>query len=473
MLNMPISKIDSHPHGDYVSRIANDADTFSDGLLVGFTQLFSGVITVAGVIIFMLRLDVFIALLVILLTPLSIFTAKFITGRTYKKFSEQAADRGAITDMINESVWGADIIRAFDYGSRIRDTFDEKNEKLMNSSLLATFYSSLTNPSTRFVNSLIYAGIAVFGALSALGGGITVGVLTSFLSYAREYAKPFNEITGVITEMQNAFACGDRLFELIDEKRENESAGRAETVNGHIEFKNVDFSYDKKKKLIQNVSIDAAPGERVAIVGPTGAGKTTLINLLMRFYDVDVGEVLLDGRDIRTLSRGELRKNIGMVLQETWLFTGSIMDNLRLGNPGASDEEVYEAARAAHAHKFIEKLPKGYDTLIGDGGSTISQGQRQLLCIARLMLSLPPILILDEATSSIDTRTEMKIQDAFMRMMEGRTSFVVAHRLSTIKSADLILYMENGNVTEQGTHSELLKKNGAYAKLYRSQFAEN
>ena len=491
LIDMPLSRLDTHPHGDYVSRIANDADTFSDGLLIGFTQLFSGVLTIVGVIVFMLRLDVKIALVVILLTPLSVFVARFISSRSYAMFSRQASDKGEITDLITESVRGGELISNLSYEDRIRERFDEQNKKLTHSSMMATFYSSLTNPSTRFVNSLIYTGIGIFGALSCVSGGITVGILTSFLSYAREYARPFNEITGVITEMQNAFACATRLFEIMDEKREEdtcvsqvepESIGGQTSdndrsflsdqdgVEGHIEFEDVSFSYDKEKKLIEHVSIDAKPGMKIAIVGPTGAGKTTLINLLMRFYDVDEGVICLDGRDITTIKRADLRTQLGMVLQETWLHSGTIIDNLRMGKPDATYEEVVEAATAAHAHRFISNMQKGYDTVLTQGGGSLSQGQRQLLCIARLMLALPPILILDEATSSIDTRTEMKIQDAFSRMMHGRTTFVVAHRLSTIRNSDLILYMENGNVVEQGTHEELLALGKKYKALYSSQF---
>ena len=473
---LPIRDIDAHPHGDYVSRIINDADTVADGLLLGFTQLFSGVLTITGIIVFMIRLDIRIAAIVILLTPVSIFTARFIARGSHDKFLEQAADRSELTDLVSETVSGSRLIRSYDFVKDTTERFDAASERLKESSVKAIFYSSLTNPVTRFINSLVYNGIGIAGAYIAIGGGISVGVLTSFLSYASQYAKPFNEITGVITELQNAFVCAGRLFELIDSKPEDDVKGEAscdknEDGRSDIAFEDVSFSYDSARPLIEHLNLSVRPGERIAIVGPTGSGKTTLINLIMRFYDVDLGRICVAGRDIREVPRHLHRQRFGMVLQETWLFAGTIRDNIKMAACDATDEEMMEAARHANAHGFISRLPDGYDTVLTKDGGNLSQGQKQLLCIARLMLALPPMLILDEATSSIDTRTEMKIQKAFSDMMTGRTSFIVAHRLGTIRSADRILYMQDGHVLEQGTHDELMSKDGYYAALYKSQFA--
>ena len=471
MLVMPIKNIDSHSHGDYMSRIATDADVFSDGLLMGFTQLFTGVLTILGTIFFMVRVSLPIALVVIVLTPVSLLVAKFVASRTYAMFQLQAKHRGEQTAYADEMIENQSVVSAFSYNEKAKEEFDVLNDRLADSSLKATFYSSITNPTTRFVNSLIYSGVGVAGAILAIFGGITVGGLTSFLGYASQYAKPFNEIFGVVTELQNAIACAARIFEIIDapaveESRENHLSD----VEGKIVFEDVAFSYDPSKPLIEHLNLTVEPGQRIAIVGPTGSGKTTLINLLMRFYDTTHGKITIDGVDIRSISRANLREKFGMVLQETWLKEGTIRENLLFANPDATEEEMVQAARTSHAHEFIKRLPNGYDTYIkGDDGS-LSQGEKQLLCIARLMLALPPKLILDEATSSIDTRTEMKIQEAFQTMMEGRTTFVVAHRLSTIREADVILYMQDGKVLEQGNHQELLEKNGYYAKLYRSQF---
>ena len=471
MLVMPIKNIDSHSHGDYMSRIATDADVFSDGLLMGFTQLFTGVLTILGTIFFMVRVSLPIALVVIVLTPVSLLVAKFVASRTYAMFQLQAKHRGEQTAYADEMIENQSVVSAFSYNEKAKEKFDVLNDRLADSSLKATFYSSITNPTTRFVNSLIYSGVGVAGAILAIFGGITVGGLTSFLGYASQYAKPFNEISGVVTELQNAIACAARIFEIIDapaveESRENHLSD----VEGKIVFEDVAFSYDPSKPLIEHLNLTVEPGQRIAIVGPTGSGKTTLINLLMRFYDTTHGKITIDGVDIRSISRANLREKFGMVLQETWLKEGTIRENLLFANPDATEEEMVQAARTSHAHEFIKRLPNGYDTYIkGDDGS-LSQGEKQLLCIARLMLALPPMLILDEATSSIDTRTEMKIQEAFQTMMEGRTTFVVAHRLSTIREADVILYMQDGQVLEQGNHQELLEKNGYYAKLYRSQF---
>ena len=471
MLVMPIKNIDSHSHGDYMSRIATDADVFSDGLLMGFTQLFTGVLTILGTIFFMVRVSLPIALVVIALTPVSLLVAKFVASRTYAMFQLQAKHRGEQTAYADEMIENQSVVSAFSYNEKAKEEFDVLNDRLADSSFKATFYSSITNPTTRFVNSLIYSGVGVAGAILAIFGGITVGGLTSFLGYASQYAKPFNEISGVVTELQNAIACAARIFEIIDapaveESRENHLSD----VEGKIVFEDVAFSYDPSKPLIEHLNLTVEPGQRIAIVGPTGSGKTTLINLLMRFYDTTHGKITIDGVDIRSISRANLREKFGMVLQETWLKEGTIRENLLFANPDATEEEMVQAARTSHAHEFIKRLPNGYDTYIkGDDGS-LSQGEKQLLCIARLMLALPPMLILDEATSSIDTRTEMKIQEAFQTMMEGRTTFVVAHRLSTIREADVILYMQDGKVLEQGNHQELLEKNGYYAKLYRSQF---
>lgn len=471
MLVMPIKNIDSHSHGDYMSRIATDADVFSDGLLMGFTQLFTGVLTILGTIFFMVRVSLPIALVVIVLTPVSLLVAKFVASRTYAMFRLQAKHRGEQTAYADEMIENQSVVSAFSYNEKAKEEFDVLNDRLADSSFKATFYSSITNPTTRFVNSLIYSGVGVAGAILAIFGGITVGGLTSFLGYASQYAKPFNEISGVVTELQNAIACAARIFEIIDapaveESRENHLSD----VEGKIVFEDVAFSYDPSKPLIEHLNLTVEPGQRIAIVGPTGSGKTTLINLLMRFYDTTHGKITIDGVDIRSIPRANLREKFGMVLQETWLKEGTIRENLLFANPDATEEEMVQAARTSHAHEFIKRLPNGYDTYIkGDDGS-LSQGEKQLLCIARLMLALPPMLILDEATSSIDTRTEMKIQEAFQTMMEGRTTFVVAHRLSTIREADVILYMQDGQVLEQGNHQELLEKNGYYAKLYRSQF---
>ena len=471
MLVMPIKNTDSHSHGDYMSRIATDADVFSDGLLMGFTQLFTGVLTILGTIFFMVRVSLPIALVVIVLTPVSLLVAKFVASRTYAMFQLQAKHRGEQTAYADEMIENQSVVSAFSYNEKAKEEFDVLNDRLADSSLKATFYSSITNPTTRFVNSLIYSGVGVAGAILAIFGGITVGGLTSFLGYASQYAKPFNEISGVVTELQNAIACAARIFEIIDAPAVEESrVNHLSDVEGKIVFEDVAFSYDLSKPLIEHLNLTVEPGQRIAIVGPTGSGKTTLINLLMRFYDTTHGKITIDGVDIRSIPRANLREKFGMVLQETWLKEGTIRENLLFANPDATEEEMVQAARTSHAHEFIKRLPNGYDTYIkGDDGS-LSQGERQLLCIARLMLALPPMLILDEATSSIDTRTEMKIQEAFQTMMEGRTTFVVAHRLSTIREADVILYMQDGKVLEQGNHQELLEKNGYYAKLYRSQF---
>ena len=471
MLVMPIKNIDSHSHGDYMSRIATDADVFSDGLLMGFTQLFTGVLTILGTIFFMVRVSLPIALVVIALTPVSLLVAKFVASRTYAMFQLQAKHRGEQTAYADEMIENQSVVSAYSYNEKAKEEFDVLNDRLADSSFKATFYSSITNPTTRFVNSLIYSGVGVAGAILAIFGGITVGGLTSFLGYASQYAKPFNEISGVVTELQNAIACAARIFEIIDapvveESRENHLSD----VEGKIVFEDVAFSYDPSKPLIEHLNLTVEPGQRIAIVGPTGSGKTTLINLLMRFYDTTHGKITIDGVDIRSIPRANLREKFGMVLQETWLKEGTIRENLLFANPDATEEEMVQAARTSHAHEFIKRLPNGYDTYIKGNDGSLSQGEKQLLCIARLMLALPPMLILDEATSSIDTRTEMKIQEAFQTMMEGRTTFVVAHRLSTIREADVILYMQDGKVLEQGNHQELLEKNGYYAKLYRSQF---
>lgn len=471
---MPLSYIDSHSHGDMVSRIIADVDTFSEGLLMGFTQLFTGIATIAGTLIFMLTIDVKISLIVVLITPLSLFVASFITKKTYSMFQLQTKTRGEQTALIDEIVGNQKVVQAFSHEDEALEQFDEINDRLQKCSLRATFFSSLTNPSTRFVNSIVYAGVGIFGAMSALAGGITVGQLSCFLSYANQYTKPFNEISGVITELQNALACAARIFELIEEEQEIPDSADAVTLeqaDGRVDIEDVYFSYVPDKKLIEDFNLHVEPGQRVAIVGPTGCGKTTIINLLMRFYDVNSGQIKVSSHDIREITRESLRSNYGMVLQETWLKKGTIKENIIMGKPDATDEEIIAAAKASHAHSFIRRLPKGYDTVIAEDGGNLSQGQKQLLCITRVMLCLPPMLILDEATSSIDTRTEIKIQKAFLTMMKGRTSFIVAHRLSTIREADIILVMKDGKIIEQGNHESLLAANGFYANLYNSQFA--
>ena len=470
---LPLSYIDTHPHGETVSRIIADVDQFADGLLMGLTQLFTGVITILGTLVFMLLIDVRITLVVVLLTPLSMLVAKFITTHTYSMFQKQSEIRGEQTAFVEEMIGNQKVVKAFSHEDENLEKFGEINDQLEKCTLKATFFSSLTNPGTRFVNSLVYAGVALVGALLAANGAITVGALTCFLSYANQYAKPFNEISGVITEFNNALVCANRVFELIEQQPEiPDDAGATELndVSGKVDLDSVYFSYTPEQKLIENLNLNVKPGMRVAIVGPTGCGKTTLINLLMRFYDVTGVEISVDGRPILSLTRKSLRKNFGMVLQETWLSEGTVRDNIAFGKPNATDEEIVAAAKAAHAHSFIKRLENGYNTVLGEGGGNLSQGQKQLLCIARVMLCLPPMLILDEATSSIDTRTEQRIQKAFSTMMEGRTSFIVAHRLSTIMEADIILVMKDGNIIEQGSHDELIEKNGFYAKMYESQF---
>ena len=472
---LPLRYLDTHPSGDLVSRMITDVDTFADGLLMGFTQLFSGVTTILCTLAFMLTLNPLITLVVVVLTPVSLLVARFIARRTYSMFCLQSEIRGEQTALIDEAVGQQKLIQAFGRGDAVLDQFDEINGRLESCSLRATFFSSLVNPSTRFVNALVYAAVAFTGALSILGGGtLSIGGLASFLSYANQYTKPFSEISGVVTELQNALACASRIFELIDAEPvapDPPDALSPEYSEGSFNLSHVRFSYDPARPLIIDLNLSAAPGQRVAIVGPTGCGKTTLINLLMRFYDVDSGEILLDGKETRMIRRSALRRNIGMVLQDTWLPAGTIREIIAFGRPEASDSEIIDAAKASHAHSFIRRLPQGYHTRIAENGGSLSQGQKQLLCIARVMLCLPPVLILDEATSSIDVRTEQKIQKAFASMMEGRTSFIVAHRLSTVRSADLILVMQDGNVIEQGTHESLLAANGAYAALYHSQFA--
>ena len=470
---LPFSYLDSHSNGDILSRIVADADQFADGLLMGFTQLFTGIVTIVGTFVFMIMINYKIALLVVLFTPLSLLVANFISKRTYHMFKKQSETRAVQTSFIDEIIGNQKVVHAFVREKEVIDKFDKINYDLEKYSLRATFFSSITNPSTRFVNNLIYAGVGLSGAFIVLAGKLTVGSLSCLLSYANQFAKPFNEISGVITELQNAFACADRLFELIEEQPQipdKEDAIAIDGADGNIQLDNVCFSYTPEKKLIQNFNLSVSPGQRVAIVGPTGCGKTTLINLLMRFYDVTSGSIKVDGTDIRNITRKSLRENYGMVLQDTWLKSGTVKDNIIMGKPNATDEEIINAAKESHAHSFIKRLPNGYETQIGEEGGNLSQGQKQLLCITRIMLALPPILILDEATSSIDTRTELKVQDAFARLMKGRTSFIVAHRLSTIKDADIILVMRNGNVVEQGTHKELLEKDGFYSVLYNSQF---
>ena len=471
---LPLKYLDSHPAGDVVSRMIADVDQFADGLLMGFTQLFTGVLTIFGTLFFMFSVNVGISLVVVLVTPVSLVAAGFIAKRTYDMFRMQSQVRGEQTGLIEEMVGEQKVVQAFGREEKALEQFDEVNDRLRKCSLRAIFFSSITNPSTRFINSLVYTGVGVVGALSVVGGGLTVGQLSCFLSYANQYTKPFNEISGVVTELQNALACAGRVFELIEEEPQIPDAPNAlrlEDVEGRVSIEDVFFAYQKGQRLIEHFNLNVKPGQRVALVGPTGCGKTTVINLLMRFYDVDSGTIRVEGTDIREITRNSLRKNYGMVLQDTWLKQGTIRENIAYGRPEATLEEVVEAARAAHAHSFIKRLPQGYDTVIGEDGGAISQGQKQLLCIARVMLCLPPMLILDEATSSIDTRTESRIQKAFAKMMQGRTSFIVAHRLSTIQDADVILVMWDGHIIEQGSHQELLAQGGFYAELYNSQFA--
>lgn len=474
MEELPLSYIDSHKHGDIVSRIVSDIDQFADGLLMGFTQLFTGIVTILATLGFMIAVNVPIALVVIVLTPLSLFVASFIAKRTYHLFHRQSETRGDITSLVDEMIGQQKIVQAFGYEDDALDRFEEINDRLEKDSMSATFYSSIVNPCTRFVNNLVYAAVGIIGAVSVISTGFTVGQLTCFLSYANQYTKPFNEISNVITELQNAMACAGRVFELLDETPqvpEKEHAHVLTDTKGAIEIKDVNFSYVKDKTLITNLNLSVKPGMRVAIVGPTGCGKSTLINLLMRFYDVDTGSISVDGTDIRDMTRDSLRENYGMVLQETWLKSGTIRENIAYGKPDATDAEIIQAAKLAHSDSFIRRLPQGYDTVIAEDGGNLSQGQKQLLCITRVMLLLPPMLILDEATSSIDTRTEIRIQKAFNRMMQGRTSFIVAHRLSTIREADVILVMKDGNIIEKGNHDQLMAQNGFYTNLYNSQFA--
>ena len=474
---LPLSYLDKHPHGDLVSRVISDVDTFADGLLMGFTQFFTGVMTIIGTLVFMLAINWKIALVVICITPLSLLVANFIAKSTYSMFQQQTKTKGEQTSLIDEAIGNMKVVKAFAHEDETMARFDQINDRLENYSLRAIFFSSMTNPATRFVNSVVYAGVALVGALVVIAGGgvgFTVGNLTSFLNYANQYTKPFNEISGVITELQNALACAGRVFALMEEparSAEPIAPQRPERVAGGVCIQDMHFSYVPEKPLIQGLNLDIQPGQRVAIVGPTGCGKTTFINLLMRFYDPQQGSICLDGVNTKKMNRGELRRNVGMVLQDTWLMAGTIRDNIAMGKPDATEEQIVLAAKQAHAHSFIKRLPKGYDTVIGESGGNLSQGQKQLLCIARVMLCLPPMLFLDEATSSIDTRTEIKIQKAFDTMMQGRTSFIVAHRLSTIREADLILVMKDGNVIEQGKHEQLLAKKGFYANLYESQFA--
>lgn len=471
---LPLSYVDSHTHGDIVSRIIADVDQFSDGLLMGFTQLFTGVMTIVGTLVFMLSINRIITVVVVVITPVSLFAASFIAKKTYNMFKKQSEIKGELTSIVNEMVENQKVVTAFSMEDRVNDRFNEVNDRLNVAGLKATFFSSTTNPVTRFVNSLVYTGVGIIGAVMAIKGRITVGQLSSFLSYANQYTKPFNEISGVVTELQNAMASAARVFELIDEEAEivdKSDAVVLKDVSGSVKLTDVDFSYDKSKELIKDLNLDVKPGARIAIVGPTGCGKSTVINLLMRFYDVDSGSIAVSGHDIKDVTRHSLRENYGMVLQETWLKSGTIKENIAYGRPDATDEEIIEAAKQSHAHSFIKRLPKGYDTVITEDGGNLSQGQKQLLCITRVMLDLPPMLILDEATSSIDTRTEIRIQRAFNKMMKGRTSFVVAHRLSTIKESDVILVMKDGHIIEQGNHETLLAMNGFYTNLYNSQFA--
>lgn len=476
---LPLSYIDAHPYGDIVNRVIADADQFADGLLMGFTQLFTGIVTILGTLFFLFSISWQIAIVVVIVTPLSLFIARFIANRTYRMFRVQSETRGQQTAFIDEMIGNQKVVQAFSHEGEALEEFDKINDRLADCSLRATFYSSLTNPCTRFVNSVVYAGVALAGALIciATAGAVnpfTIGQLSACLSYANQYTKPFNEISGVITELQNALACASRLFELIEEEPqipEPADAVELADVKGSVELNDVSFSYVPDRKLIEGLNLSVKPGQRIAIVGPTGCGKTTIINLLMRFYDVNSGSITVEGTDIRNATRNSLRSSYGMVLQETWLRSGTIRDNIVMGKPDATDEEIIAAAKASHAHSFIKRLPQGYDTVITEDGGSLSQGQKQLLCITRVMLCLPPMLILDEATSSIDTRTEIKIQDSFAKMMNGRTSFIVAHRLSTIREADVILVMKDGHIIEQGNHEELLAKNGFYANLYNSQFA--
>lgn len=470
---LPLRYMDAHQPGDAISRISTDVDQFSDGLLMGFTQLFSGVMTILGTLGFMISIDGRITLIVVLITPLSFFVANFIAKRTFTMFRLQSETRAEMTSLVEEMVGNQKVVKAFAYEKEAEEQFDDINQRLQSCSLKATFFSSITNPSTRFVNGLVYTGVGIFGAFSAIQGRITVGQLSSFLNYANQYTKPFNEISGVVTELQNALACAGRIFHFLDEEPVPENAADAKTldqVEGRVRFEDVSFSYTSEVPLIEHMNLEVKPGQRVAIVGPTGCGKTTVLNLLMRFYDINKGKITLDGVPIQDLTWESLRSSYGMVLQETWLKTGTIRDNISYGKPDATREEVIEAAKQAHAHSFIKRLPKGYDTVMGEDGGSLSQGQKQLLCIARLMLLKPPVLILDEATSSIDTMTEIRIQKAFQKLMEGRTSFVVAHRLSTIKESDVILVMKDGHILETGKHEELLEKKGFYAQLYQSQF---
>ena len=469
---LPLAYLDRHPSGDLVSRMITDVDTFSDGLLLGFTQFFSGVLTIAGTLVLMARIHLGVTAVVVLLTPLSLFAAGFITRRTYRYFRDQTAIRGEQTALVEEQIQGQRVVQAFGHEQESLAAFDDVNDRLRDASVKAVFFSSLTNPVTRFVNSVVYAAVGLTGALLALGGGISVGQLSVFLSYANQYAKPFNEISGVVTELQNALACIQRVFDLLDAPDQIPDAAGAAVLepDGRVKLENVSFSYVPERPLIEHFNLDVQPGQRIAIVGPTGCGKTTLINLLLRFYDVNDGAISAAGQDIRTVTRASLRKSYGMVLQDTWLRAGTIRENIAYGKPEATLEEITAAAQAAHAHSFIRRLPQGYDTVIAEDGGNLSQGQKQLLCIARVMLCLPPMLILDEATSSIDTRTEIKIQKAFAAMMEGRTSFIVAHRLSTIREADVILVMRDGKIIEQGDHRSLLAQGGFYAALYNSQF---
>ncbi|MDR3755970.1 ABC transporter ATP-binding protein [Enterocloster sp.] len=471
---LPLRYIDSHSSGDLISRIIADIDQFSEGLLMGFTQLFTGVLTILGTLLFMLSINPWITIVVVALTPVSLFVASFIAKRTYIMFKHQSETRGELTGLTDEMLGNMKVVQAFGYQDRAQKTFEEINSRLAGYSMQATFFSSITNPATRFVNSMVYAAVGIAGSYGAIRGILTVGQLTSFLSYANQYTKPFNEISGVVTELQNALASAARVFELIDQEpfpEEPEDAVKLQNVAGQVDLKQVNFSYDPSVKLIEDLNLSVKPGQRIASVGATGCGKTTVINLLMRFYDVDSGSIQVDGHDVRNVTRKSLRTNFGMVLQETWLKSGTIRENIAYGRPDATEEEIVQAAREAHAHSFIKRMPQGYDTMIGEDGGNLSQGQKQLLCIARVMLCLPPMLILDEATSSIDTRTEIRIQKAFSRMMEGRTSFIVAHRLSTIREADRILVMKAGRIVEQGTHGDLLEKNGFYAEIYNSQFA--